>query len=591
MSFQYLTAAKLVEAAEKGKSLKSLCATMPKLGKMEYALAMQTLKFTPVLREMMSDLNISAKSLDVKSGLLLIMLYELVFGIGKISGGGVVKRKIMEYKERLLQLRDSRMIGKSSYDELLSDNIQVASQLPIYVRINQAKMGIADGLQYLRTNYDEGAMLDDLIPSLVILPPNCKGIAQDKFIKDGSMVIQDKASCFPAQILYNHYRQSQTLGQAAATGCDFIDACAAPGNKTSHLAALLGYNTEISSVPNQSKKRPRTANYHEFATNNTVFAFDKSVNRIKIIEHRMSLLGVNDIVKTNHKDFLTVDVNDSMYAKVQYLLLDPSCSGSGIVRNIERIVETKSNTRKEEDENDDDHNVENEEIDNAMMNGTDDTQRDLKRLLKLQSFQVSVILKAMTFPNAHTISYSTCSIHEEENEQVVANVLSSDIGTDWEVVSPVGFDGWTHRGAATQNLPSMITDKLIRCAPEDGTNGFFVCVFKRKVDSEGKLKSNLSAKTSSVSLPVPTKVAQDTHKKVRKDANEPVSETHSSENKVTHKQSLKIDNISTNNEDKGVKSGKKAKGRQTSNDGSGGSSIFSSRFSVSKSKKRKFGKK
>jgi putative methyltransferase len=33
---------------------------------------------------------------------------------------------------------------------------------------------------------------------------------------------------------------------------------------------------------------------------------------------------------------------DSMYAKVEYLLLDPSCSGSGIVSRLDHLVDDDS---------------------------------------------------------------------------------------------------------------------------------------------------------------------------------------------------------------------------------------------------------
>eukprot|EP00966_Prymnesium_polylepis_P162442 3754417-Prymnesium_polylepis.1 len=47
-------------------------------------------------------------------------------------------------------------------------------------------------------------------------------------VRTGKLIIQQKASCFPAVAL------------APPPGATVIDACAAPGNKTSHLAAIMG---------------------------------------------------------------------------------------------------------------------------------------------------------------------------------------------------------------------------------------------------------------------------------------------------------------------------------------------------------------
>jgi putative methyltransferase len=57
-------------------------------------------------------------------------------------------------------------------------------------------------------------------------------------------------------------------------------------------------------------------------------------------------------------------------------------------------------------------------------NLTDDAASvSTERLAGLAMFQVSVLSHALSFPAMKKVVYSTCSIHEQENEQVVKTVL------------------------------------------------------------------------------------------------------------------------------------------------------------------------
>jgi putative methyltransferase len=69
---------------------------------------------------------------------------------------------------------------------------------------------------------------DAHIPDLLLFP------AQTSFQDDpayiaGKVILQDKASCFSAAV----------LAPPASAGAAVLDATAAPGNKTSHLSALM----------------------------------------------------------------------------------------------------------------------------------------------------------------------------------------------------------------------------------------------------------------------------------------------------------------------------------------------------------------
>ena len=60
-----------------------------------------------------------------------------------------------------------------------------------------------------------------------------------------------------------------------------------------------------------------------------VFAFDKDIKRVSTL-NTMTLRAGASCVKVIHKDFLRVDPADSQYRDVKYILVDPSCSGSGL---------------------------------------------------------------------------------------------------------------------------------------------------------------------------------------------------------------------------------------------------------------------
>ena len=117
---------------------------------------------------------------------------------------------------------------------------------------------------------------------------------------------------------------------------------------------------------------------------------------------------------------------------------------------------------------------------------TDDKESSSEaRLANLSTFQVSILRHALSFPAVKRVVYSTCSIHTEENEDVVARVLDEYNGT-FSLV-PV-LPGIPSRGKSTFSG----SQHCLRLSPTlDHTNGFFVSCFERQ-HSEGGTKPSLS---------------------------------------------------------------------------------------------------
>lgn len=612
MSFQYLTAAKLVEAAEKGKSLKSFCASIDNLRKSDYALGLQTLKYVGVIKEILSNVDDNELN-EVKKSLLYVMMYEFLFGKGKIHGGGVVKKRIMLHSEEFLAARNQKMEGKTSYEELLSDQMRELQDLPVYLRINEAKITISEGFDMIKELYPE-ATQDDLIPSLIKLPSDSKGVSQHEFIADGLFVLQDKASCFPSQILFNEYQHklhssTQKETDASSNHTYFVDACSAPGNKTSHLAALLMSNDSNNQIKAKKNKKAPQQTVQQ-ASSASIYAFDKSADRAKLLQRRMEQYAVNEIITVKHLDFMSIlsdeeeeqkTKDDENYAKVEYVLLDPSCSGSGIVRNIERVMQQS-----------------NHKTNNHASGESDEEEEEFKgdhgRVLKLQAFQFSILQKSMSLPSVHTVVYSTCSIHQEENEEVVVKALQSEIGQDWELITPKGFESWERRGKEIPGLTADQASKLIRCVPGDGMNGFFVALFQRAHSStprkqsfvsftkekkakslevkevEGTEGSKAQKKAATTASQSASKQANKQNKRVQDSSQTAVAVDHEQPSKkqkssagggVINAAAVATNNLTINKQEK----------KQKNINANTSTSLFQSRFTVSKTAKRKFHKR
>jgi len=88
-----------------------------------------------------------------------------------------------------------------------------------------------------------GYLIDANLQNLVAFHPSYSVTATfAREYSSGEVILQDKASCIPADLL--DVRLSATA----------LDACAAPGNKTTQLAAAVGRKGQVIAVEKDSKR-------------------------------------------------------------------------------------------------------------------------------------------------------------------------------------------------------------------------------------------------------------------------------------------------------------------------------------------------
>jgi 25S rRNA (cytosine2278-C5)-methyltransferase len=88
-----------------------------------------------------------------------------------------------------------------------------------------------------------GYFVDSNIRNLVAFHPSFP--VQERFssqYRDGMIILQDKASCISADLL------------EAPLGARVLDACAAPGNKTTQLAVAVGRQGHVFAVEKDSTR-------------------------------------------------------------------------------------------------------------------------------------------------------------------------------------------------------------------------------------------------------------------------------------------------------------------------------------------------
>lgn len=317
----YLKAAEIMEKVEgKQGALKTLVYDSQfKNIKQLFALVCETQKFSSVLQEIIESTKL-LRHTKLKMPLAKVLVYDLLIGQG-LKCGGSWKAMMMKHRSRL-QAELARMKVKqkvSRNEDLLPCSVKhpAGDQLPRYVRVNTLKTTVEDVVDYLKRDgfsyLGKASRLEDLslkdryflsdlhLPELLVFSP--KTDFHDHFLyKAGHIVLQDKASCLPAHLL------------SPSPGSHIIDACAAPGNKTSQLAAIM-------------KNKGR------------LFAFDLDGKRLATMSTLLLRAGVTCQQLAN-QDFLKVDPDNPQYKDVEYILLDPSCSGSGRVTSYPCVCMT-----------------------------------------------------------------------------------------------------------------------------------------------------------------------------------------------------------------------------------------------------------
>lgn len=264
------------------------------------------------------------------------------------------------------------------------------------LRINTIKSNIEEIKKELEKEKIEYETIKWSKEALIIKNADEKTIQEMEIYKNGKIYLQSLSSMLPPIIL------------EPKEGIDILDMAAAPGGKTTQIAALTNNKAHIT-------------------------AYEKNKIRAERLKYNVDKQGAT-CVFIMPKDSRFIDD----FFSFDQILLDAPCSGSGTLDYNDANVEKYF------------------------------TEQLIERSSKTQKTLLSKAIKLLK--PGHEMVYSTCSILDCENEDVVSSVIKNG---NIEIV-PINFEGMEKLPI----LPTKISGTLC-VKPTELYEGFFVAKIKR----------------------------------------------------------------------------------------------------------------
>lgn len=245
----------------------------------------------------------------------------------------------------------AKLIEQLGYDQAaeILDSIDTAPSA--VVRVNHAKTNRKSLRHRLSDRFPDIALSEVAGSALVNEGGHLAGTPE---FEEGLMTLQDESS------------QLVAPSMRLQPDSKVLDACAAPGGKTTHIAEYL-----------------------DAAAGGSVTALDLHPHKVRLIEQNAARLGLSDVVNAQAMDARQAG---EAFAPASFdrVLVDAPCSGLGLIRRKPEIKYEK-------------------------------TQQDIDHLKDIQKDILGSVADLVK-PGGY-LTYSTCTIVREENQGVVADFL------------------------------------------------------------------------------------------------------------------------------------------------------------------------
>ncbi|XP_071951067.1 putative methyltransferase NSUN7 isoform X2 [Antedon mediterranea] len=438
-----------------------------------YDLAFATLKYQTLLEDMLVDSGYYSYNTvpDENHSLIMVILCDMIsrqfMKLPKTRDDPIIPY-IQEIEEDLIAhttklnaslARNRIKFQARSVEHLLPEAVRerekCGSQIPTYAWVNELKLSVVDVIAELEEDgYQKLGCLDLLEEYTFAKDTHCCNVlvfsAQQReelsahnLVKSGALVIQDKTSCLGPH----------SLKSLLNDGEDIIHTMVGSGWTTAHIASICNQDKSI------------------------IYACGvKTEERFEQLTSNMERLGIHN-VKLILEDFCELDYMDPRFKNVKLALVTPQDSRSGITNPVEYIIH--------------------EGEDASILRELSQENTDEDKLDGLVSRHMDTLKHAMKFSKVQAVVYTTCSIHEAENENVVTKVTeylnSRNNGSknSFRLIPPV-------LPLTPKDLENQSSAKFLKIDPSPLMGGCFVAVISR--EDEALTASDIIARAAAKGL-------------------------------------------------------------------------------------------